>query len=171
MRRPLPILIAFALVMIPVAALAQSGGTSTPSASPSTPSSHAMFGPSDMQWGQGPLPGTKAAVLEGDPKAGGPFTMRLMIPADTKLPPHFHPGVEHVTVISGTFHVGLGERFDPEQLKALPAGSFAVMQPRAPHFAQFKDDTVLQIHGLGPWGITYVNPADDPSKAPSASGR
>jgi quercetin dioxygenase-like cupin family protein len=169
MRRPLSILVALALLIVPVVVLGQSGSTPMPSASPA--SSHALFAPSDLHWQKGPLPGTKAAVLEGDPATSGPFTMRVLFPADTKVPPHFHPAVEHVTVISGTFEVGLGEKFDAEKLTSLPAGSFAVMQARTPHFAHFKDETVVQLHGIGPWGITYVNPDDDPTKAPSASGR
>lgn len=172
MSRPLTILAALALAIAPVAVHAQSGGTPTPSASPSaSASSHVMATPSDVQWQQGPLPGTKAAVLEGDPAAGGPFTMRLMLPADTKIAPHFHPGVEHVTVISGALDIALGEKFDPEKLKSLPVGGFVVMPPRTAHFARVKDETVLQVHGTGPWGITFVNPDDDPRKAPSASSR
>jgi len=123
--------------------------------------------PAELQWVDAPPstpPGAKIAVLEGDPKKPGPFTLRFKLPADYKVPPHWHPGVEHVTVLSGTIYVGMGTTFDPAKGQALSAGSFSVMQPKTPHFAWTKEETILQLHGMGPWGITYINPADDPSK-------
>jgi hypothetical protein len=128
---------------------------------------HAMFTPADVKWVDGPpsLPkGVKMAILEGSPRDPGPFTMRLMLPAGTKVAPHWHPGIEHVTVLSGTFNIGLGEKFDEAALKTLPVGGFAVMQPKTPHFVLIKEETTIQIHAVGPWGVTYVNPEDDPSK-------
>ena len=131
---------------------------------------HVMVTPSDVQWSDGPaslLPGTKLAVIEGDPAAANAlFTMRLKLPANFKIMPHFHPTDEHVTVISGAFWMGMGGKHDPAQMKELPAGSFAVMPVGHQHFAMTKAETVIQVHGVGPWGITYVNPADDPRKAP-----
>ena len=121
----------------------------------------------ELQWVDAPPsvpPGAKIAVLEGDPKKPGPFTLRFKIPADYKVPPHWHPGVEHVTVLSGTIYVGVGDMFDPAKGQALSAGSFSVMQPKTPHFAWTKEETILQLHGVGPWGINYLHPADDPSK-------
>ena len=112
-------------------------------------------------------PGAQVAVLEGDPSKPGPFTMRIALPDGYRIPPHFHPVVEHVTVLQGTFLVGMGERFDAAKLKMLPAGSFGALPPGMRHFAQAKGRTVLQLHGMGPWGLTYVNPADDPRKKPS----
>ena len=109
-------------------------------------------------------PGTKVAVVEGDPKQRGPFTMRLKLPADFKAAPHWHPGVEHVTVLSGTGYFGLGDTFDPTKGQVLPPGSFVLIPPKTPHFAWAKEEIIVQLHGVGPWGITYVNPADDPSK-------
>lgn len=130
-------------------------------------SAHIMVAPGDVKWMDGPatLPaGSKVAVIEGDPKNPGLFAMRLKLPANYKILPHWHPADEHVTVISGTFNMGMGDTFDETKGSTLPAGSFAVMPAKAHHFAFTKEETVVQIHGIGPWGITYLNPADDPRK-------
>lgn len=128
---------------------------------------HIVVTPDDVQWtgGPGSLPaGSKMAVIEGDPKNPGLFAMRLKLPADFQIPPHWHPADEHVTVISGTFNMAMGDKFDVTKGKALPKGSFSVMPAKTNHFAFTKEETVVQVHGMGPWGITYVNPADDPRK-------
>lgn len=128
---------------------------------------HIVVTPDDVQWTEGPgsLPaGSKMAVIEGDPKNPGLFAMRLKLPADFQIPPHSHPADEHVTVISGTFNMGTGDKFDASKGRALPKGSFSVMPAKTNHFAFTKEETIVQVHGIGPWGITYVNPADDPRK-------
>jgi quercetin dioxygenase-like cupin family protein len=128
---------------------------------------HIFVTPDDVKWGDAPnsLPaGAKAATIEGNPKEAGLFTMRLKLPAGYKVPSHWHPADEHVTVISGTFNMGLGDAFDESKAKKLPAGSFAVMPTKTNHFAFVTEETVIQLHGMGPWGINYVNPADDPRK-------
>jgi hypothetical protein len=128
---------------------------------------HIMLVPADLIWTNGPasLPkGTKSAAVEGDPTKAGPFTMRLKLPANYKVPPHWHPGVEHVTVLSGSFYMGRGEVFDESKARKLPVGGFAVMAIGTRHFAFTKEEATIQLHGIGPWGITYVNPADDPRK-------
>lgn len=130
-------------------------------------SAHVMVAPADLKWADGPasLPaGTKAAVLEGDPTKAGLFTMRLMIPANYRIPAHWHPADEHVTVISGTFYMGTGDKLDETRGKAMTAGSFVMMPTKTRHFAYAKAEAVIQLHGMGPWGINYVNPADDPRK-------
>lgn len=135
--------------------------------SPGEPSGHVMITPDELKWADGPPslpPGAKFAVLEGDPKNPGTFTMRLKLPADFKIPAHWHPADEHVTVLSGTFNMGVGDQLDPAKGKALPVGSFALMPARTHHFAWTKEETIIQLHGIGPWGINYVNPADDPRK-------
>jgi anti-sigma factor ChrR (cupin superfamily) len=93
-----------------------------------------------------------------------PFTFRLKLPANYQVPAHWHPAVEHVTVISGTFNMGTGDKLDQSATKALAAGSIAIMQPKTHHFAWTNEETMVQMHGVGPWAITYVNPADDPRK-------
>ena len=125
--------------------------------------------PDKMTWGPAPaiLPaGAKLSVLEGDPAKAGPYTMRLSMPDGYRIPPHFHPGVEHVTVVGGTFLVGMGGQFDSAKLTALPTGTFAALQPGMQHYAEARGATVIQLHGTGPWSMTYVNPADTP-KAPA----
>jgi quercetin dioxygenase-like cupin family protein len=124
--------------------------------------------PDQVNWGPAPptLPaGAKAAVLEGNPKAAAPFTMRVSFPDGYRLPPHFHPAAERVTVIDGTFRLGMGDKFDESALKSLPAGSYVSMKPGLHHFAEAKGNTIVQINGVGPWKLTYVNPADAPRPA------
>ncbi len=124
-----------------------------------------MTPPADLKWADASPalpPGPKAAVLFGDPKAEGPFVMRVKLPADYKVPPHFHPGTEQVTVISGTLHAAMGDAFDASKAKAMPAGSFISLPAKNPHFVFTKEETVIQVNATGPWTLTYVNPADDP---------
>lgn len=127
---------------------------------------HAIIAvPSSITWGPAPAvlpPGARLAVVEGDPAKAGAFTMRLSLPGGYRIPPHFHPVDEHVTVITGTFFVGMGETFDASKATELPTGTFAALAPGVRHFAFTKAETVIQLHGVGPWGLTYVNPADDP---------
>jgi anti-sigma factor ChrR (cupin superfamily) len=90
--------------------------------------------------------------------------LRLKLPAGFKVPPHMHPNDENVTVISGTFNIAMGEKFDDSKGPALKTGSFAKAPKGMAHYAWFPEETIIQIHGLGPAGVTYVNPADDPRK-------
>ncbi|MGH7458625.1 MAG: cupin domain-containing protein [Longimicrobiaceae bacterium] len=121
--------------------------------------------PDGIEWAQGPPslpPGAEFAVLEGDPAEEGPFTMRLWMPDGYRIPPHVHPVDERVTVISGTFAVGMGEEFDVSEAIDLPAGTYAALAPNTPHFAIARGETVIQLNNIGPWSINYVNPEDDP---------
>jgi hypothetical protein len=96
---------------------------------------HRLYRPDQVQWKDGPpsLPaGAKFAVLEGDPSKSGFFAMRLRLPNGYRIPPHWHPVVERVTVVSGTFHLGMGEQPDWEAMQELPAGSYVSMQPGTP---------------------------------------
>lgn len=124
-----------------------------------------VFPATDLQWKDGPpsMPkGAKMAVLEGDPTGPGMFTMRLRFPDGFRVGPHWHSQTEHVTVIAGTLHVGMGERFDRSSARTLVAGSFGFWPAGTRHFAWMEGETILQLHGQGPWTITYVNAADDP---------
>ena len=126
-----------------------------------------LYPTSAIQWKDGPgslSPGARFAVLEGDPAMEGVFTMRLWLPDGFKIQPHWHTKVEHVTVISGTFNVGMGDKFDQTATREMLAGTFGFWPAEMKHFAWAKGDTVLQLHGTGPWTITYVNPSDDPRK-------
>lgn len=128
---------------------------------------HISVVPSEIKWTDAPSigPGAKLAVLEGDLKQAAPFTMRIMLPPNFKVPAHVHPVFERVTVMSGIFHLGIGEKFDPAKARAYPAGGVAMMPPGMPMFAYTTDqEAVIQIHGTGPWGIDYLNPEEDPRK-------
>jgi hypothetical protein len=126
---------------------------------------HVMIASSEMKWVPVPsLPGAEIAVLEGPLNRAGPITARIKFPANYRLPAHTHPGIEHVTVLSGAFHMGLGDKLDTSKTTPLRVGAFAIMQPGTRHFAWTDEETIVQIHSVGPWGVTYVNPADDPLK-------
>ena len=127
---------------------------------------HLMLTPAELNWADIPSlpPGAKVAVLEGPLSEAKPFTVRIKLPADYSVPAHWHPAIEHVTVISGTFNMGTGDRLDKAKTRPLPVGSVAIMQPKTNHFAWTKEETIIQIHGVGPWGINYVKAADDPRK-------
>lgn len=147
-----------------LACIARISGSADSGAPASHSGGHHVTLPDQVQWQDSPaLPaGAKVAVIEGDPAKEGYFAMRARLPDGYRIPAHWHPGYERVTVLSGTFHLGTGEKFDKAAARALPAGSYTSMEPGMRHFAWAEGETVLQINTLGPWGITYVNPADDP---------
>jgi len=126
------------------------------------------FTPDQIKWGPPPpfvAPGSLLAVIEGDPMASsGDYTVRFKMPAGYKIAPHWHPKRENVTVISGTLKVGMGDKFDETKMMPFQAGSFAYLDPDMHHYAMASGETEIQIHGMSPLAINYVNPADDPSK-------
>ena len=107
-------------------------------------------------------PGAKIAVLEGDPSKEGFFTMRIKMPDGYRVPPHWHPKQERVTVLAGILNLGSGSTFDTRETKALRPGAYSSMPPQMTHFAWMTGETVLQLSTFGPWTITYVRPEDDP---------
>jgi quercetin dioxygenase-like cupin family protein len=128
---------------------------------------HVVVRADDVKWSPAPpsLPaGAQAAIISGDPGKAGPYVLRAKFPDGYKVPPHWHPTDENVTVLQGTFMAGKGDKFDPSNSVALPAGSFVCMPKNMRHFAWAKGDTIIQVHGMGPFEITYVNSADDPRK-------
>jgi len=117
--------------------------------------------PDEMKWrSQGVLaaPGLEQLNLVGDPARSGPYTIRLRFPKGYRIPPHTHPDAREVTILSGTYATGYGERFDPTNLKILPTGSFYTEPANMPHYIEIKEDVVLQVSGIGPSGRKYVNP-------------
>jgi quercetin dioxygenase-like cupin family protein len=129
---------------------------------------HVMFAAADLKWADGPaaLPaGAKIAVLTGDPGKAGPFTVRLKFPTGFKVMPHTHPTAENLTIVSGTFALGSGPKFDEAAAREMTAGGFAVMPAGMEHFAWCKSECVVQLHSEGPFQVKYVNPADDPRTA------
>ena len=127
-----------------------------------------LYSPTAIEWKAAPAalpPGAKMAVLEGDPTKEGPFVVRFQFPEGYHVPPHTHPKTERVTVISGTLYLATGEALDRSSAKKLPAGSFGYWPAGMKHTAWSEGETVIQLHGIGPWQINYVNPADDPRNA------
>jgi quercetin dioxygenase-like cupin family protein len=120
-----------------------------------------------LNWGPAPAvfaAGAKLAVLQGDPSKPAPYTVRLDMPSGYTIAPHYHPTDENITVIQGTFLVGMGDKVDLAQTTRLSAGGFVTAGANQHHYAVTKGRTIVQVHGMGPFALTYVNPADDPSK-------
>lgn len=120
-----------------------------------------------MKWGPVPpmLPkGAQIAIVSGDPFKDGLYVVRLKMPAGYKIPAHNHPTTEYVTVISGRFNLGMGDKLDKSKSIELKAGGFGEAPAKMNHYAWAGSDAIVQVHGQGPFAITYVNPADDPSK-------
>lgn len=128
---------------------------------------HVLLTPGDVKWGPAPpvLPaGAQVAVLDGDPFKPGFFTLRLKFPDGYKIPAHWHPTDENITVVQGTFRAGMGNAQSDGALHDFPAGSFIKMPKRMPHFASARGEVIVQIYGQGPFVVNYVNPADNPAK-------
>jgi quercetin dioxygenase-like cupin family protein len=125
------------------------------------------FTPDQVKYGPVPAflqPGAQLAVLEGNPMAtSGDYTVRVKMPGGYKIAPHWHPLRENVTVLSGNLKVGMGDKFDSEKMTSFVAGSFAYLDPEMHHYAMADGETVIQIHGMSPLKINYVDPKDDPS--------
>lgn len=150
-----------ALTLSPVIFADNEGGN----LSNTSASDYAFFTPGSLKWNKAPdvLPkGAMLAVLEGDPSKEGPFTMRLKLPANYQINAHSHPGVEHITVISGEFYVGLGKKIDHKKANKLSTGSFAYLKPGTYHYAFTKTPAIIQLHGIGPWGIDFIK-SQEPS--------
>lgn len=136
---------------------------SQPAATP-----HVMLLPSEMKWGDGPpgLPtGAKMSVLYGDPGKPGMFIVRLRFPVGYRIGAHWHPTDENISIVSGSFQMGMGDKLDATMAKAYPPGSFLTMPAKTNHYAIAKEETVVELTAMGPFAITYVDPKDDPRKA------
>jgi quercetin dioxygenase-like cupin family protein len=158
-----PVSLAVLVVALPLARLSGQRSAETPHAA-----EIGFYAPETIEWKAGPpsLPaGSKMAALEGDPTKEGPFVMRLQMPEGYHIPPHTHPKTEHVTVISGAFYLAMGEKLNRGDAKQVPTGSFAFWPAGMKHAAWAEGETVIQLHGIGPWQINYLNPADDPRNA------
>lgn len=148
--------------------------TKAPAKKAAAPAMATLVQPGSEKWGDIPaeaMVGTPSvdmggkvqmAVVQGNPMAAGaPYTLRLSCTDGTKIAPHWHPTAENVTVVKGTFALGMGSKWDPAALKDLPAGGFASAPARMRHFAMCKGDSVLQVHGIGPFLVNWVE-ADKP---------
>jgi quercetin dioxygenase-like cupin family protein len=146
------LLIVLASLALPVAATAQEH--------------HAAVEARDLKWSPPPAyaPGAQIAVIYGNPGKEGPYVVRLKVPAGYKIDAHTHPNDENVTVLSGSFNIGTGDKLDETKGKRVTAGGYSFVGTGLAHNAWFTEDTVLQLHGMGPQGITYIDPAKDPRK-------
>jgi quercetin dioxygenase-like cupin family protein len=126
---------------------------------------HIAVAPADLQWQPGPgsLPqGAEFVVIEGNPAEPGPLTLRLKFPANYQVPAHTHPAIEHITVLSGALNVGRGDRLDEAVSTRMDTGSFVVMPVGHSHYVWTDEAVELQLHSMGPWGIDYIDPDNDP---------
>lgn len=126
---------------------------------------HVVAAADAVKWGPAPpsLPaGAEAAVLTGDPASDGPYVLRLKAPAGYTIPAHSHSRAEHITVLSGIFYIGMGDKLDRTKGEALSPGGFVALPGGMNHYAWVSQDAVLQINAMGPFDIKYVDPADDP---------
>ena len=134
----------------------------------SSDQAHAMDRDKQVIWGPAPAifpPGAQFAVVQGDPSVAGKiFTVRLRFPNGYVLPPHTHPTDEHVTVLQGTFLVGMGENFSKDALRSFPVDGFVTAGANMAHFATARGITEVQVHAIGPFQLTYIHPEDDPTK-------
>jgi quercetin dioxygenase-like cupin family protein len=156
-----------ALLLLPLAA-ARSAAADEAAA----PAAHTMLTPDQIKWGEGPPalpPGIKMAVLAGDPGKAGLFVVRIKFPAGYKIPAHWHPTDENLTVLSGTFSMGMADKLDPAKAKAFPPGSFISMPAKTHHFAMAKAETVVEMASMGPFVVNYLNPSEDPRNAAAAT--
>ena len=143
-------------------------GVITVAAVADTPAGHKIItGNGDIAWGPPPpalAPGVKFAVIDGQPAAKGNVTVRVIMPAGYKIPPHWHPTDEHVTVLAGSFSLGMGDEIDEAHAITLKEGGYAVASANMHHYAFTRTGATIQIHMMGPFQINYVNPEDDPTK-------
>lgn len=126
------------------------------------PAGFIQLRPDQLQWTEFPgRPGVELAAIEGNLKQPGPFIARIKFPANYKLLPHWHPGLEHVTVISGALYFGIGDKFEEASASPASTGTVIVIPPKTNHFGWTREETIIQAHGMGPW---ESHPASDPPK-------
>jgi quercetin dioxygenase-like cupin family protein len=128
---------------------------------------HVIASPATVKWGDAPpsFPkGAQLAVLHGDPGKAGPFALYMKMPAGYKIPAHWHSQDENLVIVSGTFYAGMGDKLDEKKAQALKAGSYVFMPAKMHHYAFAKSPAVVELHGTGPFDITYIDPKDDPQK-------
>lgn len=158
-----------ALAFVPAGLAAQTPATPAPTSQVIV--AHAP----DFKWAPGPPslpPGAEFVLLEGNPAEAVPLTLRLRFPPNYRVPPHWHSVIEHVTILSGTLNVGMGEQATYTGGTALNAGSFAAMPAKMVHSAWAGPEGVtFQLHSVGPWSITYVNAAEDPRTPKPVGGQ
>ncbi|HEX7792127.1 MAG TPA: cupin domain-containing protein, partial [Afipia sp.] len=121
---------------------------------------HAIAQADDLKWSAPAAyaPGAQFAVIKGDPTKEGMYVVRLKVPAGFIIAAHNHPNDENVTVLSGSFNIGTGDKIDQTKGTLVKAGGYSFVAKGMSHYAWFTEETVLQLHGMGPQGVTYINP-------------
>jgi quercetin dioxygenase-like cupin family protein len=160
-----------ALLLVLLAAPAAAHESATPATPAASGETMTVLSPEQITWQDAPpiLPrGGRMAVLKGDPSKEGVFVIRFRAPDGYRIPPHWHPAYETVTVLKGTFHLGSGETFDDRKGMGIGVGGFAAMPPGMRHYAWCEGETEIQIAAMGPWQLYYVNPKDDPRNVAAA---
>jgi quercetin dioxygenase-like cupin family protein len=120
-----------------------------------------------LHWGPAPTAfprGAQMAVVSGDPTRAGAFRIQLKMPDGYRIPPHSHPTDEMIEIKQGTFVVGMGDTFDLAKTKAMATGEQGTVPANAHHYGQARGETIVSVTAVGPFAMTYVNPADDPRK-------
>ena len=168
MRRSARILVLTGLLVgvATLIAAAQTKPTAKPQGAAAA-SQHTIVTPDQIKWGPAPPalpPGAQMAVLSGDPTKPGSFTVRAKFPDGYSVAPHWHPTDENLVVIAGTFMVGIGDKADTASMHTMPVGSYTKMPRGVHHYARAKGETIIQIYGMGPFVVNYVNANDDPRK-------
>lgn len=156
------------LVVLALVAFAVAAGYAVDA--PAHPMHHAVQAAA-LVWGPVPppfAPGATMTVVHGDPSGEGPYVIRAKMPAGYRVMPHWHPTAENVTVLSGGFGIGAGDAFDRAQGEVLGAGGFVSLPALMHHYAWAETETEIQVHGMGPFALFYVNPADDPTPKPKS---
>jgi ketosteroid isomerase-like protein len=129
------------------------------------PASHVMAAPASITWGDPPPslpPGSRLAVLSGDPSKPGPFVIRAQVPAGYRVPPHWHPTDENLTILTGTVAIGMGDTADESTMQNVASGGLVVLPANMRHTFLARTAATFQVHGMGPFAVNYVNPSDDP---------
>lgn len=164
MTRFRPILVA--IVLLTIASLCSAQASKRKMNPAGKHATHVAVTPDQLKWGPAPPslpPGAQVAVLQGDPsKPGASFTLRIKFPDGYQVAPHWHPTDENVLVLDGALMLGMGNKSDQAAVRELPAGSYALMPKGVRHFASAKGETTIDVYGVGPFEVIYVNPADDP---------
>jgi quercetin dioxygenase-like cupin family protein len=157
-RYPEPIMFVRKLILLAFPAVLAAQSSVTGAARQATSSGVHILQPSAMQWKTVPgyPPGYRRAMLEGETDQPVPITYRVRLPDGFRFAPHIHPWDEHVTVLEGKWHLGIGKTFDLAKMTTLEAGSFVIIPAGVPHFVLAEGQTIIQVHGLGPLGMKFV---------------